>query len=204
MDDARKGNQDQSTRDAILAAAEKLFVENGFADTSVSRIAKEAKVTKSLIHHYFGSKDQLWHEVKYSRIREYLEIQRKELAVTEPDVQCLMDAVTRYFNLFRANPQLARLITWHMIESDKDTHEHERELTLLGIEKLRDGQKEGHLRSDVDPRYILISFFCLVVHWFQAKHEYLKWLGIDNEAEKADEDYLQAMLKVFFEGVLPR
>ena len=204
MDHSPKGTRDQSTRDNILAAAEKLFVERGFAATSVSRIAQEAKVTKSLIHHYFGSKEQLWHEVKNSRLREYFEIQRKELAVTEPDVQCLMDAVTRYFNLFRDNPQLTRLISWHIIESEKDAHGDERELTLLGIEKIREGQKEGHLRSDVDPRYILISFFCLVTHWFQAKHEYLKWLGMDPKSAKADEDYLQTLLKVFFEGVLPR
>lgn len=204
MPDSWKGNKDQSTRDAILAAAEKLFVERGFADTSVSRIAKEANVTKSLIHHHFGSKEQLWHEVKYSRLREYFEIQKRELAVTEPDVQCLMDAVTRYFNLFRANPQLARLISWHIIESEKDTHGDERELTLMGVEKLKEGQKEGHLRSDVDPRYILISFFCLVTHWFQAKHEYLKWLGLDPASEQADDDYLKTMLKIFFEGVAPR
>jgi AcrR family transcriptional regulator len=54
----RSGNPD--TRAEILAAARRLFAEEGFESVSMRRIAAEAGVDPSLIHHYFGSKDELF------------------------------------------------------------------------------------------------------------------------------------------------
>ncbi|MGB0101377.1 MAG: TetR family transcriptional regulator [Nocardioides sp.] len=48
------------TRAAILAAARTLFASHGFAGTSVRSIAAEAGVDAALVHHYFGSKDDLF------------------------------------------------------------------------------------------------------------------------------------------------
>lgn len=54
----RRGNQD--TRGEILAAARRAFADHGFAGTSVRRVAALADVDPALIHHYFGSKRQLF------------------------------------------------------------------------------------------------------------------------------------------------
>jgi AcrR family transcriptional regulator len=54
----RTGNPD--TRAEILAAARRLFAEEGYESISMRRIAAEAGVDPSLIHHYFGSKDDLF------------------------------------------------------------------------------------------------------------------------------------------------
>jgi AcrR family transcriptional regulator len=54
----RSGNPD--TKAEILAAARRLFAEEGFESVSMRRIASEAGVDPSLIHHYFGSKDELF------------------------------------------------------------------------------------------------------------------------------------------------
>ncbi|SCG37395.1 TetR family transcriptional regulator [Micromonospora halophytica] len=54
----RPGNPD--TRDAILAAARTAFAERGFDATSIRVIAAAAGVDPALVHHYFGSKDQLF------------------------------------------------------------------------------------------------------------------------------------------------
>jgi AcrR family transcriptional regulator len=48
------------TRAAILAAARELFAVHGFGGTSVRAIAAEAGVDAALVHHYFGSKDDLF------------------------------------------------------------------------------------------------------------------------------------------------
>lgn len=53
----RPGGPD--TRAQILAAARELFAERGFARTSVRAVAAQAGVDPSLVHHYFGSKDDL-------------------------------------------------------------------------------------------------------------------------------------------------
>jgi TetR/AcrR family transcriptional regulator len=193
-----------STRDAILDAAQGLFADRGFADTSVSRIAEAAGVTKSLIHHHFGSKDQLWREVKNRRFREYFDIQRQELVETAPDIECVRDGIIRLFNVFRGDPELARLIAWHIVEPGHDSHEEEYELITKGIEKLLEGQEIGHMRRDIDPRYAVVAFLSLIIQWFIGRREYLAWLDLSADRTDVDEEYLDTILKIFFEGIIPR
>jgi AcrR family transcriptional regulator len=47
-------------REAILDAARENFAALGFASTSVRRIAQDADVDAALVHHYFGTKQQLF------------------------------------------------------------------------------------------------------------------------------------------------
>ncbi|MBC2638404.1 MULTISPECIES: TetR/AcrR family transcriptional regulator [unclassified Rhodococcus (in: high G+C Gram-positive bacteria)] len=54
----RPGNPD--TRSRILATARKLFAQNGFDKTSVRSVAGGAGVDSALVHHYFGTKRQLF------------------------------------------------------------------------------------------------------------------------------------------------
>ncbi len=49
-----------STRAEILAAARTLFASRGYHGTTVRDIAAEAGVNAALVHHYFGSKDQVF------------------------------------------------------------------------------------------------------------------------------------------------
>lgn len=48
---------------AILNTALKLLVENGFHNTPMSLIAKEAGVSAGIIYHYFESKEDLIHQL---------------------------------------------------------------------------------------------------------------------------------------------
>ncbi|MBF4768202.1 TetR family transcriptional regulator [Nocardioides agariphilus] len=54
----RKGSPD--TRSAILAAARSSFAELGFAGTTIRAVAASAGVDAALVHHYFGTKDELF------------------------------------------------------------------------------------------------------------------------------------------------
>jgi AcrR family transcriptional regulator len=54
----RPGNPD--TRDVVLAAAREAFAERGFDGATIRGIATGAGVDPALVHHYFGSKDQLF------------------------------------------------------------------------------------------------------------------------------------------------
>jgi len=48
------------TRDRILANARELFARNGIGNTSIRAIAAAADVDAALVHHYFGTKEQLF------------------------------------------------------------------------------------------------------------------------------------------------
>ncbi|MFJ3225875.1 TetR family transcriptional regulator [Streptomyces sp. NPDC086783] len=49
-----------ATREVILAAAREEFSERGYEKTSVRGIAKTAGVDPALVHHYFGTKEQVF------------------------------------------------------------------------------------------------------------------------------------------------
>ncbi|MGA4858620.1 MULTISPECIES: TetR/AcrR family transcriptional regulator [Streptomyces] len=59
----------------LLAAATRLFADQGYDRTSVQEIVEAAGVTKGALYHYFGSKEDLLHEV-YARL---LRLQQERL-----------------------------------------------------------------------------------------------------------------------------
>ncbi|WP_025272350.1 TetR family transcriptional regulator [Haloglycomyces albus] len=56
----RSGNPD--TKDDILTAARDLFALNTFRQVTIRDIADRAEVDPALIHHYFGTKRDLFHD----------------------------------------------------------------------------------------------------------------------------------------------
>src|SRR5437764_9329174 len=56
-------------RRQILACARRLFSERNYASVSTSEIAKQAGVARGLLHHYFGTKRDLYLEVVRSLMR---------------------------------------------------------------------------------------------------------------------------------------
>lgn len=58
--DGAKGGKGRATRERILAVARQAFANGGYAAVSVRSIASEAGVDQSLVHHYFGTKKDLF------------------------------------------------------------------------------------------------------------------------------------------------
>jgi AcrR family transcriptional regulator len=56
-------------REQILSCARKLFSERTYSAVSTSEIAREAGVARGLLHHYFGTKRELYLEVMRTLMR---------------------------------------------------------------------------------------------------------------------------------------
>ncbi|MER5446674.1 TetR family transcriptional regulator [Streptomyces sp. NPDC002766] len=56
----RTRTESAGTRDRILTVAREEFSERGYDKTSVRGIAKAAGVDSALVHHYFGTKEQIF------------------------------------------------------------------------------------------------------------------------------------------------
>ena len=54
---------DTDTKDKILAAAEKVFHANGFKGTRTTLIATEAGISRTMLHYYYNTKEELFQEV---------------------------------------------------------------------------------------------------------------------------------------------
>ncbi len=49
-----------NSRERILTSARELFARNGISNTSIRAVAAAAEVDSALVHHYFGTKEQLF------------------------------------------------------------------------------------------------------------------------------------------------
>lgn len=187
------------TRARILDAAFELFVEHGFAAVSMREIAERSEVTKSLIHHHFGTKEALWEAVKEHSFRQYYEAQKEELdQARTPDAELLKNGVIRYFHFLKDNPQVVRLFALTHIEGDTRCSHLDEELVALGAERVRQAQERGLLRTDINPTHAVTIFINVCTHWFEAHKHHAAWPGIGS-----DEEFLDDFLKVFMDGLAP-
>ena len=187
----------ESTRRRIIEAALGLFVEKGFADVAMRQIAERSGVTKSLIHHHFGSKEGLWKAVKEHALGIYAHEQRDELENAEnPDADLLRRGVVNYFRFLKDNPQVVRLLAWTHIEGDESCGEMDAELVRLGAERIRQGQDSGLFRDDVNPTHVVTIFVMTCLQWFEARSHHAQWPGIGS-----DDEFLDDFLKIFMRGL---
>jgi len=203
----RRARDPEATRGVILDAAEKVFLVKGFGNTATSEIAAEAGVTKSLIHHHFGSKEGLWSEVKKRRIVSYLERQMEMLQDAPPTLELLKRSLEFYFRFMEQNPEVVRILAWCHLEPTSmqgECADLDHEVVQAGVEKLREGQKGGRLRKDVDPRFMLSVFMALAHHWFQDLDHFRHTFDTKGLPRDLNSAYLAAASKIFLEGVLAR
>ncbi|MFI1971087.1 TetR family transcriptional regulator [Streptomyces cinnamoneus] len=112
----------------LLAAATRLFADQGYDRTSVQEIVEAAGVTKGALYHYFGSKDDLLHEV-YGRVLRLQQERLDALAGTDAPVE-------------RRLRQAAADVVVTTIENLDDTKIFFRSMHHLAPEKLRQVRAE--------------------------------------------------------------
>jgi TetR/AcrR family transcriptional regulator len=197
---AARRHDPEASRSAILGAAERLFLERGFAGASMSEIAKGSGVTKSLIHHHFGSKEALWSEVKRTRFADYYDRQMRLFASTGATTpRLLRESMEVYFRFLRDNPDTVRMMSWLQLEGDRDCTDMVEELRDVGIQRIQAAQEAGIVRRDVPAPFILMTFLGLVQAWF---HESSACSAGADPSLQASEAYLQSAWRIFATGVL--
>jgi TetR/AcrR family transcriptional regulator len=188
-----------ATRARILDAAFECFVEKGFAEVAMREIATRSGVTKSLIHHHFGSKRRLWDEVKERALALYADDQRAELENADrPDAELLERSVVNYFRFLRDHPRVVRLLAWTHLEGDESCGEMDADLVRLGADRIRQGQRSGVFRDDVNPTHVVTTFVLTCLQWFEARSHHAQWPGIGS-----DDEFLEDFLKIFMRGLSP-
>jgi TetR/AcrR family transcriptional regulator len=192
----------EATRAAILAAAEGVFCERGFSAATMSGIAAAAGVTKSLLHHHFGSKEGLWREVLDRRFDAYAKLQAELIERAETDLSAFRESIDALFRFLRSNPEFVRLHAWANASGADTCGEvsHGSPLTQRGVERLGEIRARGGLHPDLDPEVVLAAYFCLVEHWFEARTSLRERFG---DALPDDETYLHQMRALLLRGIAP-
>ena len=154
-------SEEDNTAEKILLAARSLFVEKGFAATSISDIAKKASINQSLIYHHFGSKQDLWKKIKEQVLTGYGQFQPFVLNAETTLQDFLAHIINQRANLYENNPDLARIMLWQRLE---DSDQSLAGGTYASPDAWKDAiislQKQGKLRADLDASMII----ALVAH----------------------------------------
>lgn len=95
---ARKPILEGGKRDEIISAALKLFMKNGYENTSVRMILNEVNGEVGMFYHYFKSKDDLFEAAVGLYFRQYSEYFGK--IVTDPNLS-LKEQIGQIFRLFK-------------------------------------------------------------------------------------------------------
>ena len=147
----RKKNT-RNTRGRIIAAAWKLFYEQGYDDTTVEDIIFESGTSKGSFYHYFNGKDALLSSLSYLFDRKYEELSPRLSPDTDRFEQ-LMYLNRELFAMIENSVSLdllARLYSSQLItRGDKHLLDHNRTYYKLLRQFVLQGQERGELRSDV-------------------------------------------------------
>lgn len=92
-----------SKRDEILAAAQALFAEYGYAGTTMRMIAERAGVAFGLVSHYFGNKEKLFLVAGHEMIDAMLAVIKQDMAAAQNGLQAVDIFVDSYLSYTLAN-----------------------------------------------------------------------------------------------------
>ena len=196
-------NNPELSQAKILESAQTIFIERGFDGATMSAIAKHSGVTQSMIHHYFGSKEELWQAVKKDAYDAYLAHQQQLLNLEDGEIESFIKhSLSSRFLFFQENPQTARLLSWLQIMEDPTGMETGQEIGQQLLDKIRQAQADSQIRDDVEPETVLSMSIALTTHWFQSRHFIENLTGIlPADRKTADAAYLEAIIKVFVDGL---
>lgn len=111
MQSAVRTNRDrtETTRAALLAAARRLFVEKGYAETSTPEIVAAAGITRGALYHHYKDKRDLFRAVIAEEARQVAEaIEGRAPALLAP-VEALIAGSAAYLDAMR-EPGRTRLL----------------------------------------------------------------------------------------------
>ncbi|NIH84062.1 TetR/AcrR family transcriptional regulator [Amycolatopsis granulosa] len=159
----------------LLSVATRLFAERGFDRTSVQEIVTAAGVTKGAMYHYFGSKDDLLHEIYGRVLRLQTEQLEKVVHNGEPVRARLRSAAVDVVvsSIENLDDTTIFFQSMHQLGADKRkaVRADRRHFHVLFRSLVEEGQRDGVFRTD-KPADIVVDFFFGSVHhlafWYRS------------------------------------
>jgi TetR/AcrR family fatty acid metabolism transcriptional regulator len=143
-------------RRAILHAALKVFAERGYHGCRIADVAGEAGVAYGLVYHYFRNKDELLESVFDEQWRIFLGAIRS-IADGPGSAPEQIAAVIRFaMDVFRTAPAAVRVLILEVprsadvVRAGSTRQTFETAMRLIA-EMVQRGQREGDLRTDLEP-----------------------------------------------------
>lgn len=153
----------QDKRERITEAAVAVFAEKGFHSARVSDIARTAGVADGTIYNYFRNKEDLLLSIFEEKMDVLLQGLHEALeGITDPEERIRVFA-RHHFAQVRENRSSAEVLQVELRLSNKFLKEYrpEKLWSYLGVfsEAVREGQRTGRFRQEIDPFIAMWGFF---------------------------------------------
>jgi len=179
---------DLSMEQKIQQAAERLFLEKGFALTSTGEIAKEAGCNQALVHYYFRTKDRLFEVIFQKKITvfitDFMQIGGEPISFEEK----LRRKIEAHFDMLDANRQLPFLFLNELITNPARIASVKENFGALPAVAFRQFAEElaveiakGTVRN-ISPLDIVLSVFSLNIVVFLMRPVFAEVFGMDETA----------------------
>lgn len=151
--------QAQDSRDEILKAAMQLFASRGFHETSMSEIAREARVSKALIFWHFKTKEELFMAV-LSRLLEPYYIDFADESEQLDEREQIKRLIEDYVLFVRDNASSVSFFLRRLMAAEVPEAFTEQIRGLYQVyqglltDRIRCGQEKGLLRRTYQPEVV--------------------------------------------------
>ena len=164
----------------ILEAAVKVFARQGFYQSTVAQIAKEAGVADGTIYLYFKNKDDILVHFFHYKTKQVFERFRTEVDNAESSLDKLRNLIRRHLSEFQQDRDMAVLYQVGTHQIDRLAEDQIREMSKmyqdLVSEIVEVGQQEGSIRKDLYvglvKRFILGAVDEVINTWLHSERDY--------------------------------
>jgi len=105
----RREEHQRVSRDQLLDAAEEVFGNKGYHQTTLKEVAELAEFSVGSVYSFFENKDDLFQQIFLRRGEQFLPGMRAVLSSAAPADQVLGELVAFEVGFYRDNPHFARL-----------------------------------------------------------------------------------------------
>lgn len=178
---------DPETRDTILAAAAELFAARGYAGTKIKEIASKAGVNSALLYYYFEDKEGLYRGV----LAHLVEASSRQIGAALTNAPSPEEGVRRFVTAqadrFFANRTFARLLLRELMDHGAVRLEVPLSAVIANAfrplaEQIVAGQASGVFRTDLDPRFAVLSTVAQVAYFTLAQPLVSQLMGHEGPA----------------------
>jgi AcrR family transcriptional regulator len=171
-------SRDPDTRDRILATADALFLERGYAGTSVQQIAKRVGITAAALYWHFENKEAIFATVLLDAHVAFIERMESTATAPEPGARLYQTVHTHVLSqLEGGGPGAANTTTFTIAQlmrslpasSTEAVREHQLRYLRFVEAMLDEGVAAGDFTIDHAPTtaFALINLAEYVITWFQ-------------------------------------
>lgn len=187
-------------RETILRAAIRVFAQNGFFNSKVSDIAKEAGVADGTVYLYFKNKDDILRSIFDQAMALFIDEARKKIELLSDPEEKLRRLANLHLEKLGSDRDLAIVFQVELRGSTKFMEEFSNtafaEYLNIIKETFVEGQQKGVFRKDLNPTVCAKILFGaldeMVTNWILSKKNY-------SLAPMAE-----IVISVFFNGVLKK